>query len=190
MKSFARATLALAAAACAVTATGSAGAAAYRLPAGTPVQLATLSELNTKHMHAGDRFYLDVTAPLVAGGETIVPENSVAVGEVGGMKRNGHFGGAGRMAIRILYIDTPQMRIPLTGEARSRGTAGSWNAAGAYVVAGSLAGMGLLGAFLVHGGSGIIHAGTPVTAMLDDDVSVYAADAPHARAAGAMTASR
>ena len=120
----------------------------------------------------------------MAGGETVVPANSVAVGEVGAMERNGHFGGAGRIAVRILYIDTPQMRIPLTGDAAARGRAGTVQAVGAYLAAGWLA------AFFVHGGSGIIPAGTPVTAMLGDDVSVYAADTPRARAGDAVTASR
>ena len=179
MKSFARAALTIAALACAA----SASAGTYHFPAGTPIQLATLTDVNTKRVRSGDRVYLNVTAPLVAGGETIVPVNSTATGQVAGMERNGHFGKAGRLSVRILYIDTPRMRIPLVGDASARGHSGRAVSAGAYMVA------GLLPAFLIHGTSAVIHAGTPVTALIGDDMSVYAADHGSPRPGDGVTAS-
>ncbi len=140
----------------------------YYVPVGTPIHLATYTDLNTKHVHSGDRFYLTVSEPLVVKGQELIPAGSTAVGEVGAMTRNGHFGKSGKLAVRVLYIDTPQRRIDLSGEASARGKSGTAAVIGAWVAAGVVA------AFVVHGTNAKIRAGTPVTAYLDDDLHFYA----------------
>lgn len=132
-------------------------------PMGTPLQLATRTELNTKDNHAGDRFYLEVAEPLVYRGQVVVPVGSIAVGEVMRSERNGHFGKRGELDIRINYVQTPSGKVRLSGRMGRKGNGqGLLAIGGGVVVAWPM--------LFIHGTSGRLPAETAVTAYLADDL--------------------
>lgn len=138
------------------------GGYAY-LPMGTPLQLTTRTELNTKDNHAGDRFYLEVAEPIVYRGQVIVPAGSIAVGEVMRAERNGHFGKRGQLDIRLNYLETPNGPVRLSGRMARKGSGqGLLSIGGGLVVAWPM--------LFIHGTSGRLPAETPVTAYLADDL--------------------
>lgn len=138
------------------------GAVSY-FPMGTPLQLATRTELNTKDSHAGDRFYLEVAEPLVYRGQVVVPVGSIAVGEVMRSERNGHFGKRGQLDIRVNYVETPSGPIRVSGRTTRQGNGqGVLSIGGALLVSWPM--------MFIHGTSGRLPAETPVTAYLADDL--------------------
>lgn len=138
------------------------GAYAY-LPMGTPLQLTTRTELNTKDNHAGDRFYLEVAEPIVYRGQVIVPVGSIAVGEVTRSERNGHFGKRGQLAIRLSHVETPSGPVRLSGRLERNGQGqGLLAIGGGAVVAWPM--------LFIHGTSGRLPADTAVTAYLADEL--------------------
>lgn len=137
-------------------------ATAY-FPMGTPLQLTTRTELNTKDNHAGDRFYLEVAEPLVYCGQVVVPVGSIAVGEVMRAERNGHFGKRGQLDIRLDYVQTPNGPIRLSGRTARQG-----NGQGVLAIGGALFISWPM--LFIHGTSGRMPADTVVTAYLADDL--------------------
>jgi len=132
-------------------------------PMGTPIQLTTRTELNTKYNHAGDRFYLEVAEPLVYRGQVIVPVGSVAVGEVMRAERNGHFGKKGQLDVRLSYVQTPSGPVRLSGRVGRSGTGqGILSIGGAALIAWPMV--------FIHGTSGRLPADTAITAYLADDL--------------------
>lgn len=133
-------------------------------PMGTELQLTTRTELNTKHNHPGDRFYLEVAEPLLYRGQVVIPVGAMAVGEVTRSERNGHFGKKGELAVRLLYVQTPSGPVRLSGRMARSGKNQSLLSIGSAVV---LLGWGPL---LIHGTSGKLPAETPMAAYLADDL--------------------
>ncbi len=132
-------------------------------PMGTPLQLATRTELNTKDCHAGDRFYLEVAEPLMYRGQVVVPVGSIAVGEVMRSERNGHFGKRGQLDIRINYVETPSGPVRLSGRTGRHGYGQELlSIGGALLVSWPM--------IFIHGTSGRLPAETSVTAYLADDL--------------------
>lgn len=139
-----------------------AGAVAY-FPMGMPLQLTTRTELNTKEVHSGDRFYLEVAEPLVYHGQVVVPVGSIAVGEVMRSERNGHFGKRGQLDVRLDYVETPNGPVRLSGRSGRQGTGqGVLAIGGALFVSWPM--------LFIHGTSGRMPADTPITAYLADDL--------------------
>lgn len=140
----------------------SAGQSTY-FPIGTPLQLKTRTELNTKDSRPGDHFYLEVAEPLVYNGQVVVPIGSVAAGEVMRSERNGHFGKKGQIEVRLDYIQTPAGPVRLSGRsARSGMDQGVLAIGGAAFVAWPM--------LFIHGTSGRLPAETAVTGYLADDL--------------------
>jgi hypothetical protein len=133
-------------------------------PMGTPVQLTTRTELNTKEVHSGDRFYLEVAEPVVYRGQVVIPVGAVAVGEVMRAERNGHFGKRGKIDIRLNYVHTPNGPVRLSGHAGRQGTGQGLLAIGGAVVLWAPI------MLVIHGTSGRVPANTPMTAYLADDL--------------------
>ena len=145
-------------------------------PMGTPLAVVTRTEVNTKQMKPGDRVYLDVAENLSYRGQIIVPVGSPVVAEVGRSERNGHFGKRGTIELRMLYAQTPSGPVRLTGNAVRRGTAAT---------AWSVPAMILLEApvlALVHGTSGYIRQGTPITAYMAEPL-LFTPQPPEAQTA-------
>lgn len=132
-------------------------------PVGTPLELMTRTELSTKQNKPGDRFYLEVAESLSYNGQVVVPVGSIAVGEVTRAERNGHFGKKGKMAVRLLYVETPSGPVRLHGRAADNGKSGTILAVAGVALVTPLA-------FFIHGTSARMAAGTPITAHLADDL--------------------
>lgn len=129
-------------------------------PMGTPISLVTRTEANTKQMKPGDRIYLEVAESLSYRGQIVVPVGAPAVAEIVRSERNGHFGKRGVIELRLLYAETPSGPVRLTGGTSGRGkSAAIWSIGGAVAVLG-------WAPLLIHGTSGYIRHGTPVTAYL------------------------
>ena len=132
----------------------------YYLPMGTPLMLKTRTQVSTKHNKPGDRVYLEVAESVSFRGQIIIPIGAPVVGEVARFQRNGHVGKKGKIEIRLLYAETPNGPVRLTGSSRDEGTSGTALSVGTMVL------LSPLGGFLIHGTSAKIDAGTTVEAYL------------------------
>lgn len=132
-------------------------------PMGTPVVLTTRTQVSTKDNKPGDRFYLEVAESISYRGQVVLPAGSVAVGEVARSDRNGHFGKKGKIDVRLLYVETPNGPVRLSGRAGDEGTSG---AIASFATIAFVSGLG----FLIHGTSAHIPFGTNVTAYLAEDM--------------------
>lgn len=133
-------------------------------PMGTPLELITRTQVSSKDNKPGDRVYLTVAESLSYRGQTIIPAGSVAVGEVSSLQHNGHVGKKGKIGIRLLFIQTPYGPVHLTGRANDEGTSGTIPSVATMLF------VSALGGFFIHGTSAEIPEGTPVHAMLADDL--------------------
>ncbi len=133
----------------------------YYIPMGTPLMLRTLNQINTREAHVGDRIYMQVAEPIMFRGQTIIPEGSPAIGEVSELQRNGHFGRKGKVAVRVIEVQTPSGPVQLSGRAYDEGRSGTAISVGTIMV------VSVLG-FLIHGTSGDIPAGTSVRSYLGE----------------------
>lgn len=132
-------------------------------PMGTPVTLIMRTQVSTKDNKPGDRFYLEVAESISHRGQVVLPAGSVAVGEVVRADRNGHFGKKGKLDIRLLYVETPNGPVRLTGRAADEGTSGTITS---FATIALVSGLG----FLIHGTSAHLPFGTTVTAYLAEDM--------------------
>lgn len=132
-------------------------------PMGTPVTLTTRTQVSTKDNKAGDRFYLEVAESISYQGQVVLPAGSVAVAEVVRSDRNGHFGKKGKLDIRLLYVETPNGPVRLSGQAGDEGTSGT---IASFATIAFVSGLG----FLIHGTSAHIPFGTTVQAYLAEDM--------------------
>ena len=152
------------------------GARMTEFPMGTPLAVVTRTEANTKQMKPGDRVYLDVAETLYYRGQAVVPVGSPVVAEVARSERNGHFGKKGTIELRMLYAETPSGPVRLSGGTVRKGTgATAWS-----VPAMILLDMPILA--LVHGTSGYIRQGTPITAYTAEPL-LFMPQAPEAQTA-------
>lgn len=141
-----------------------ASAKKYYLPAGTPVRLRTLHQISTKENKPGDRIYLEVAESVYFRGQSIIPAGAPVVGEVTVVQRNGHFGKKGKIGVRLVSLETPHGPVRISGDTYDEGRSGT---------AASVATMALVSplGFLIHGTSGNIAPGSPVKALLRDNLA-------------------
>lgn len=130
------------------------------LPAGTPVRLMVIKEINSRTARPGDRFKLRVDEPIYINGAPVVPVGSFAWGEIASVEKNGAVGKGGRLGARLLYLDLPSGHVPLRGEYADRGDG---NGAGVVL---AVVGFGLLG-LLTGGDSARMKAGDTFTGYVD-----------------------
>ena len=133
------------------------------LRAGTEVRMRTLEALNSKHARQGERFALEVVEEVVVEGGVIIPRGAMATGEVARVVGRGIMGKAGKLELRILFVEAGGARIRLDGRAVDRGKAST-----GPVVAGTVL-IGPLASF-VQGTSAQIPAGTYVSGFVYADV--------------------
>lgn len=136
----------------------------YYLPAGTPLMLKTRTQVSTKTNKPGDRIYLEVAESISFRGQIIVPVGAPVVGEVARFQRNGHVGKKGKIEIRLLYVETPNGPVRLTGTSRDEGTSGTAVSVATMVL------LSPLGGFFIHGTSAEIPPGTAVQGHLADNL--------------------
>jgi hypothetical protein len=89
------------------SATSAAESRAFLLPAGTTIPVRLDQSLDTKHDPAGARFVATVSAPVVRGGQVIVPRGATARGHVFESKPSGRLKGR---AVLGLTLDTVEVR--------------------------------------------------------------------------------
>lgn len=146
-------------------------------PMGTPLRLATRTELSTRNDRAGQRFDLVVAEPLVYRDQVVVPAGARAVGEVMRVERNGAAGKRGELAVRLLYVQTPSGPIQLSGRVERAGNSQAVLAiGGAAVVAWPM--------IFIHGTSARLPADTILTGYLGEDLRFPVAAEPRALAGG------
>ncbi|BBD98834.1 hypothetical protein SAMIE_1023350 [Sphingobium amiense] len=130
------------------------------LPAGTPVRLMVLKEINSRTARLGDRFKLRVDEPIYIDGASAVPVGSTAWGEIASVEKNGAVGKGGRLGAKLLYLDLPSGRVPLRGGYADKGDG---NGAGVVL---AVVGFGILG-LLTGGDSARLKAGDSFTGYVD-----------------------
>ena len=129
-------------------------------PAGTPVSLTTRNDISTKEARAGDRVYLSVAENIMYNGQVVLPIGAPVVAQVVQADRNGHFGVKGKLAINLLYVQTPMGPVQLTGSAARTGHSGTALSVTTFAL------LSMVGGFLIHGTSAKIPYGTPVQGYL------------------------
>lgn len=139
------------------------GAQRAYVPMGTPLVLATRTQVSTKSSKSGERLYLEVAEPLVYRGQTLIPAGSIAVAEVARADRNGYFGDKGKIDIRLLHVETPYGPIRLNGRANGEGRSGLGLSIATIALVSPLG-------FLIHGTSAKLPFGTVVQGYLGEDL--------------------
>jgi hypothetical protein len=137
------------------------------LKQGTPIHLATDSEMTSQANRVGDRVDLRVLDAVSLNGRTVIPVGTRGVGEVTLVRRKGMWGKSGRLQFRPLYVLLGNRQIPIsahqmTKEHGETGTAG---------VVASIVVLPLAG-FFVTGTSATIPRGSTVDAELSQDLPV------------------
>lgn len=142
------------------------------LRAGTQISVRTAEALTTegKKLRIGQRIQLEVAEAVMLNGQVVIPNGSPVIGEVTDVRNKGMWGKSGRINARVLYVRANGNQIRLTGQFDDKGVTGT-----AGVVA-AIAFIPIAG-FITTGTSAKIPLGAPVTAFLDEDVSVAFAPA-------------
>ncbi len=142
------------------------------LRAGVSVPLKMAEALTTKgkKLKVGQRFQLETAEPVLVDGNVVIPAGSPAVGEITEVRNKGMWGKSGRIGARVLYVRANGRQIRMTGSLDDKGTTGTAGVVGAVALL-PVAG------FFMTGTSAEIALGSPVTAFVDEDVSVAIAPA-------------
>lgn len=137
------------------------------LRVGTTVPLRVVEPLTTKgkKLKVGHRFRLQVSEAVMLNDQVVIPSGSPAMGEVTDIRNKGMWGKSGKINARILYVTVNGRQIRLSGQIDDKGVTGT---------AGVVAAVALIpvAGFFTTGTSAEIPIDTPVTAFLDEDVSV------------------
>ncbi|WP_332819333.1 hypothetical protein [Sphingopyxis sp.] len=143
-----------------------AGAASRLLvPSGTLIALVTLDAISTKKNEKGDLLHLKVATPVIVGGVTVIPVDTVVVAQLTRAEKRGAFGRSGKLDVQLLYAELPggPLRVSGTLEARGKKDGGDTAAtAAAFLVL----------PFISTGRSAEIPAGSEVSGRLDRDLWV------------------
>lgn len=130
-------------------------------PQGTPVKLMVLKEVDSRTARPGDRFKLRVDEAVTVNGAVAVPVGTTGWGEVLFVNGTGAAGGKGQLSAKLLYLDLPSGRIPISG---TQGTEGKANTAGLVL---GVFSFGLLG-LLTRGGNAHFKAGDILVGYVQD----------------------
>lgn len=137
------------------------------LRSGTSVALTMSEGLTTKgkNLRVGQRFQMEVAAPVMVNGQVVIPAGSPATGEVTEVRNKGMWGKSGAINARVLYVRANGRQIRLTGQLDDKGKTGTAGVVGAIAIL-PIAG------FFTTGTSAVIPLGAPVTAFVDEDLPV------------------
>lgn len=141
------------------------------LRAGTPVALTLMEEITTKKKAAkvGQRFILEVSAPIEVNGVTVVPAGTPAWGELVGVRNKGMWGKSGKLDAKLLYLRVNGRQIRLTGSFDDKGVTGTAGVVGAIALV-PIAG------FFMTGTSAVLPKGGVVSGFIDEDVELAIAN--------------
>lgn len=103
------------------------------LRAGTPISLQMMEEITTKKKAAkvGQRFMLEVTAPVEVNGVTVIPAGTPAWGEIVNVRNKGMWGKSGKLDAKLLFARVNGRQIRLTGSFDDKGVTGTAGVVGA-----------------------------------------------------------
>ena len=137
------------------------------LKQGTPINLATVTEINSQDNHVGERVELRVVDAVAFEGRTVIPIGTRGVGEITSVRRKGMWGKSGRIEFRPLYVLLGDREIPISAltSTKDKGQTGTAGVVASIVVL-PLAG------FFVTGTSARIPPLTTVHAQLSEDLPV------------------
>ena len=133
------------------------------LEAGTRVPMVTVAALSSKRAQEGQRFDLTVAEDVLVGGLVAIPKGARGVGEVSRVVGKGVGGRAGKLQVRVLFVEIGGARIRLDGKAGEKGASGLAPVVLAAPLVGIFAGF-------ISGKSATLPAGTPVDGFVHDDV--------------------
>lgn len=137
------------------------------LRAGTPVQLRMMEEVTTKKKAAkvGQRFLMEVAAPVEVNGVTVIPSGTPAWGEITSVRNKGMWGKSGKLEARVLYLRVNGRQVRLTGNFDDKGVTGT------AAVVGAIALVPIAG-FFTTGTSAVLPKGGEIGAFIDEDVEL------------------
>lgn len=137
------------------------------LKQGTPIHLATDTEMNSQENRVGDRIDLRVLDAVSLNGRTVIPVGTRGVGEITLVRKKGMWGKSGRLEFRPLYLVLGDRQVPISTHknTREKGETGTAGVVASIVVL-PLAG------FFVTGTSARIPRGSTVDAELSEDLPV------------------
>ncbi len=144
------------------------------LRAGTPVQLRLMEEITTekKAARVGQRFMLEVAAPVEINGAVVIPVGSPAWAEITDVRNKGMWGKSGKLNARLLFVRVNGRQIRLTGSFDDKGVTGTAGVIGAVAL------VPVVG-FFVTGTSAVFPKGGEVGGFIDEDIELaIAATAP------------
>ena len=130
---------------------------------GTRVPMKTVEPLSSKSAHQGQRFPLEVSDDVRVGGMVVIPKGARGIGEVSRVVTKGMMGKAGKLEVRIMFVEVGGNRIRLDGVAEDRGKSG----AAPVALAAPL--VGVSAAFFT-GTSAVIPAGSVIDGYVFKDV--------------------
>ena len=130
---------------------------------GTKVPMRTVEPLSSKRARQGQRFDLEVSEDVRVDGMLVIPKGAHGIGEVSRVVTKGVMGKAGKLEVRVLFVEVGGARIRLDGTARDRGESGVAPVALAAPLIGVSAGF-------FTGTSAVIPAGSPIDGFVFKDV--------------------
>jgi len=145
------------------------------LRAGTPVALSLMEQITTKKKAAkvGQRFMLEVSAPVEVNGVTVIPAGTPAWGELVGVRNKGMWGKSGKLDAKLLFLRVNGRQIRLTGSFDDKGVTGTAGVVGAIALV-PIAG------FFMTGTSAEFPKGGVVNGFIDEDIELAIANVKQA----------
>ena len=127
------------------------------VPARTVLAIRINQHIQVKRAHAGDRFDGTMVRPVVVDGATVIPEGSLARGEVVEAHRRGHFKGRSVLELTLIGIDVNGRHYRLDTGTLVRTKKGKGKRTAAFIGGGT--GVGMLIGGVATGGVGLLIGG-------------------------------
>ncbi len=132
-----------------------------KIPDGTEVKLILDETLTSKSHVKGDLFKLKVTESVMVDNVEVLPQGTIAIGEITRAQTKSAFGVSGKLEARLLYAKLPNGTLRLSGKLGQRGKGGTTETVLTYAIIGSIS-------FVVTGKSAEIPAGTELVARIGE----------------------
>ena len=139
------------------------GATELVLRRGTRVPMQTVQPLSSKRVQQGQRFDLEVSEDIRVRGLLVIPKGAHGIGEVSRVVARGMMGKAGKLEVRVMFVEAGGRRIRLDGKARDKGASG----AAPVVLAAPLIG---INAAFFKGKNAVMPAGSTIDGFVYDDI--------------------
>ena len=132
---------------------------------GTEVKLKFADDLSSKTANEGDPVNLILDEDIKVGDVVVAKAGCKAVGEVTNAKKAGMMGKAGELNMRLEHLTVGDEKVRLRGSKGKEGNGKEGTAVALTVLFGPIG-------LIKHGKNVEVKAGTPLTAYVDDDISL------------------